>query len=80
MSRQAKAVVCREWGQPLHVETITVDPPKRGEVTIKVAACGVCHSDHSAATGKIPYAPPLVLGHEAAGIVVEVGEGVTGLL
>lgn len=79
MSRQAKAVVCREWGQPVQVETITVDAPRRGEVTIRVAACGVCHSDHSAATGKIQYPPPLVLGHEAAGVVVEVGEGVTGL-
>ncbi|WP_339803273.1 Zn-dependent alcohol dehydrogenase [uncultured Marinobacter sp.] len=79
MSRQAKAVVCREWGQPVQVETITVDAPKRDEVTIKVAACGVCHSDHSATTGKIQYPPPLVLGHEAAGVVIEVGEGVTGL-
>ncbi len=79
MSRQAKAVVCREWGAPIQVETITVDGPKRDEVTIKVAACGVCHSDHSASTGKIQYPPPLVLGHEAAGVVIEVGEGVTEL-
>ncbi|MDX1799934.1 MAG: alcohol dehydrogenase catalytic domain-containing protein, partial [Marinobacter sp.] len=78
MSRQAKAVVVREWGQPVQVETITVEGPKRGEVTIKVAACGVCHSDLSAATGKIPYPAPLVLGHEGAGEVIEVGEGVTG--
>lgn len=77
MDRQAKAVVCREWGAPLQVETITVEGPRRGEITIKVGACGVCHSDLSAATGKIPYAPPLVLGHEGAGVVVEVGEGVT---
>lgn len=77
MDRQAKAVVCREWGKPLQVETITVEGPKRDEVTIKIAACGVCHSDLSAATGKIQYPPPLVLGHEAAGVVIEVGEGVT---
>lgn len=77
MSRQAKAVVVREWGQPVQVETITVEGPKRGEVTIKVAACGVCHSDLSAATGKIPYPAPLVLGHEGAGEIIEVGEGVT---
>ncbi|CAN0222548.1 unnamed protein product, partial [Chrysoparadoxa australica] len=77
MDRQAKAVVCREWGQPVQVETITVEGPKRDEITIKIAACGVCHSDLSATTGKIPYPPPLVLGHEAAGVVVEVGEGVT---
>jgi Zn-dependent alcohol dehydrogenase len=78
MDRQAKAVVCREWGQPVQVETITVEGPKRDEITIKIGACGVCHSDHSAATGKIPYPAPLVVGHEAAGVVVEVGEGVTG--
>lgn len=41
MDRKAKAVVCREWGQPVQVETITVEGPKRGEITLKVAACGV---------------------------------------
>ena len=79
MVREAKAAVCRAWGEPITVETIQVAPPKRNEVTIKVAACGVCHSDLSAATGKIQYPPPLVLGHEAAGVVIEVGEGVTDL-
>ena len=77
MDREAKAVVCREWGQPVQVETITVEGPGRGEITLKIAACGVCHSDLSATTGKIPYPAPLVLGHEAAGGGVEVGEGVT---
>jgi S-(hydroxymethyl)glutathione dehydrogenase/alcohol dehydrogenase len=61
------------------VETITVDSPQRGEVTIRIAACGVCHSDLSATNGTIPLPPPLVLGHEAAGEVVEVGEGVASL-
>jgi S-(hydroxymethyl)glutathione dehydrogenase/alcohol dehydrogenase len=77
MSRIAKAVVCREWNAPLQVEEIRVDSPKHGEIMIKLAACGVCHSDLSAATGQIPFTPPLVLGHEGAGVVVEVGEGVT---
>lgn len=77
MTRESKAVVCREWGKPITVETIRVAAPKRNEITIKVAACGVCHSDLSATTGKIQYPPPLVLGHEAAGVVIEVGEGVT---
>ena len=77
MSRTAKAVVCREWNAPLQVEEIRVDPPKHGEITIKLAACGVCHSDLSAATGQIRFPPPVVLGHEGAGVVVEVGEGVT---
>ena len=44
---------------------------------IRLAACGVCHSDYSVTTGTIPFPPPVVLGHEGAGIVVEVGEGVT---
>ncbi|GAB2801632.1 zinc-dependent alcohol dehydrogenase family protein [Halomonas shantousis] len=77
MTREAKAVVCRDWNQPIQVETIQVSPPKRNEIMIKVAACGVCHSDLSAATGKIQFPPPLVLGHEGAGRVVAVGEGVT---
>ena len=65
MDRKAKAVVCREWGQPVQVETITVEGPRRDEITIRIGACGVCHSDQSATTGKIPYPAPLVLGHEA---------------
>jgi S-(hydroxymethyl)glutathione dehydrogenase/alcohol dehydrogenase len=79
MSRKAKAVVCRELDKPVLVEEIVVDPPRRGEVTVKMAACGVCHSDLSATNGTIPLPPPLVLGHEGAGEVVEIGEGVTGM-
>ena len=79
MAKQAKAVVCREWNKPPVVETVTVDPPKRGEVMVKMGACGVCHSDLSATNGTIPLPPPLVLGHEAAGTICELGEGVTDL-
>jgi len=79
MARRGKAVLCRELNKPVVVEEITVDSPKRGEVTVQIAACGVCHSDLSATNGTIALPPPLVLGHEAAGKVVEVGEGVTGL-
>jgi NDMA-dependent alcohol dehydrogenase len=79
MARKAKAVVCRELNKPVVVEEITVDSPKRGEVMVKLAACGVCHSDLSATNGTIALPPPLVLGHEGAGEVVEVGEGVSGL-
>src|ERR1700716_433934 len=79
MARDAKAVVCHELNKPVVVETLTLDGPKRGEATIRVGACGVCHSDLSATNGTIPMPPPLVLGHEAAGEVVEVGEGVTTL-
>src|SRR3954463_898028 len=76
MSRKAKAVLCRELNKPVVVEEILVDGPGRGEVTVRLGACGVCHSDLSATNGTIPMPPPLVLGHEAAGEVVEVGEGV----
>jgi S-(hydroxymethyl)glutathione dehydrogenase/alcohol dehydrogenase len=79
MSRNARAVICRELNQPVVVEEIRVDPPRRGEVTVKLAACGVCHSDLSATNGTLQMALPLVLGHEAAGEVVEVGEGVSRL-
>jgi len=79
MTRTCKAVVYRELNAPVTVERIRVDPPGPGEVTIKIAACGVCHSDLSATNGTIALPPPLVLGHEAAGEVVEVGEGVTTL-
>lgn len=79
MSQRAKAAICREINQPVVVEEIEVESPRRGEVMIKLAACGVCHSDYSVTTGTIPFPPPVVLGHEGAGIVVEVGEGVTGL-
>jgi Zn-dependent alcohol dehydrogenase len=66
-SLSAKAVICREVGQPVVVETVSVEPPRRGEVMIKLAACGVCHSDLSATNGTLPLPPPVVLGHEGAG-------------
>jgi Zn-dependent alcohol dehydrogenase len=78
MPRTARAALCRELNKPVVVEEITVDSPRRGEVMVKVGACGVCHSDLSATNGTIAMAPPLILGHEAAGEVIEVGEGVTG--
>jgi Zn-dependent alcohol dehydrogenase len=75
----ARAVLCRELNTPVVVETVTVDPPRRGEVMVKIAACGVCHSDLSATNGTIGMRLPLILGHEAAGAVVQVGEGVEDL-
>lgn len=77
MARKARAAVCRSWESPIGVEEIEVESPRRDEVMIRLHACGVCHSDLSAATGVIPFPPPLVVGHEGAGEVVEVGEGVT---
>jgi NDMA-dependent alcohol dehydrogenase len=79
MSRKARAAICRELNQPVVVEEITVDPPKAGEVTVKLAACGVCHSDLSATNGTLAMQLPLILGHEAAGEVMDVGENVSSL-
>src|SRR3989441_6975701 len=78
MAEKPKAALGRERNKPVVVEEVTVEPPRRGEVTVKLGACGVCHSDLSATNGTIPMPPPLILGHEAAGEVVEVGEGVDG--
>ncbi|RJF92090.1 zinc-binding dehydrogenase [Noviherbaspirillum saxi] len=76
MEQIGKAVVWREKNQPVVVERVVVEAPRRGEVMIKLAACGVCHSDLSATNGTIPFTPPVILGHEGAGRVVAVGEGV----
>jgi Zn-dependent alcohol dehydrogenase len=76
---EARAVICRKVDEPVVVERITVDSPKRGEVMVKIAACGVCHSDLSATNGTISMQLPLILGHEAAGEVIRVGEGVADL-
>src|ERR1700691_3200182 len=77
MGQRVKAVVAREIGKLPTVEEIEVDAPRHGEVTVRLAACGVCHSDLSATNGTIAYPLPLVLGHEGAGIVTAVGEGVS---
>ncbi|WP_028937441.1 NAD(P)-dependent alcohol dehydrogenase [Pseudonocardia spinosispora] len=59
------------------LETLTLDGPKAGEVLVKIASVGLCHTDLAAREGIVPIAMPAVLGHEGAGTVVEVGEGVT---
>lgn len=64
-------------GQPQRVRTVTLDPPKAGEVLVRIAATGLCASDVNAIDGKRTLVPfPAVLGHEAAGVVAEVGQGV----
>jgi NDMA-dependent alcohol dehydrogenase len=79
VGKQGKAVICREINKPVVVETVQVESPRRNEVMVRMEACGVCHSDLSATNGAIPLPPPLVLGHEAAGVIEEVGPGVTGV-
>ncbi|MGI8479772.1 MAG: zinc-binding dehydrogenase [Gaiellaceae bacterium] len=71
-----RAAVCRAFGAPLQIEELVLDPPAPGEVRVKVAACAICHSDIHFAEGAWGGALPAVYGHEAAGVVVEVGPGV----
>jgi S-(hydroxymethyl)glutathione dehydrogenase/alcohol dehydrogenase len=79
MARKGLAVVARELNKPVVVEEVAFDSPVRGEVMVKIDAVGVCHSDLSGTNGTIALPLPLILGHEAAGTVVEVGEGVSEL-
>lgn len=65
--------------KPIIVEEIELDPPGPGEVLVKIAAAGLCHSDLSVVNGSRPRPLPMVIGHEAAGVVAEVGPGVTYL-
>jgi len=75
-----KAAVAYEPGKPLVVETIHLEGPKAGEVLVEIKATGVCHTDAYTLSGKDPEGLfPAILGHEGAGIVVEVGSGVTSL-
>lgn len=73
---KTRAAVVREVDK-LTIEEIELDPPKAGEVLVRVQAAGVCHSDLHTYQGELRATPPLVLGHEGAGIVEEVGDGVT---
>jgi NDMA-dependent alcohol dehydrogenase len=72
-----RAAVLRELNGPLSVEEVALADPGPGEVAIRLAASGVCHSDWNVITGATPNPLPAVLGHEGAGIVEAVGEGVT---
>jgi S-(hydroxymethyl)mycothiol dehydrogenase len=76
---KVKGVVARAVGEPVTVETILVPDPGRGEALVKVQACGVCHTDLHYREGGINDEFPFLLGHEAAGIVEAVGEGVTNV-
>ena len=73
-----KAVIVTEL-DTISVEEVELAPPAAGEVKVKMAAVGVCHSDLSNINGTIPCAFPFLLGHEGAGVVEEVGEGVSNV-
>jgi alcohol dehydrogenase len=82
---QIKAAVLHKMGasapfaesRPLKIETLELDPPGPGELLVQIKAAGLCHSDLSVINGSRPRPTPMALGHEAAGIVKQIGEGVT---
>jgi S-(hydroxymethyl)glutathione dehydrogenase/alcohol dehydrogenase len=74
-----KAAVLFAWGEPLKIESVNLKPPRRDEVVVKLVASGICHSDLSVIRAALPFPPPVVLGHEGAGIVEEVGKDVHDL-
>lgn len=79
---QTKAAILWERHAPWSVETIELDPPKTNEVLVKIVASGMCHSDEHLVTGDmagVSPEPPLIGGHEGAGIVLEVGPGTSTL-
>jgi len=77
---KSRAAVAFKAGEPLQMVEIDVAPPKKGEVLVKITHTGVCHTDAFTLSGDDPEGVfPAVLGHEGAGIVVEVGEGVTSV-
>jgi len=77
---QARAAVAHAAGKPLSIETVDVDGPKEGEALVEIKATGVCHTDAFTLSGADPEgAFPAILGHEGAGVVVDVGPGVTSV-
>ena len=76
---ETKAAVLWEVGAPWSVEKIQLDEPASGEVLVKLAASGMCHSDEHLVTGDLPFELPIIGGHEGAGVVEKVGSGVSWL-
>ncbi|MEE2697775.1 MAG: S-(hydroxymethyl)mycothiol dehydrogenase [Actinomycetota bacterium] len=79
MPHSVRAVVARAKGEPVSLETIEVPDPGPGEVLVTILACGVCHTDLHYREGAINDEFPFLLGHEASGIIEEVGDGVTNV-
>ncbi|MDH3688052.1 MAG: S-(hydroxymethyl)glutathione dehydrogenase/class III alcohol dehydrogenase [Gammaproteobacteria bacterium] len=77
---KVKAAVALEAGKPLQIEEVDLEGPKAGEVMVEIKATGICHTDHFTLSGADPEGLfPAVLGHEGAGVVVEVGVGVNSV-
>jgi S-(hydroxymethyl)glutathione dehydrogenase / alcohol dehydrogenase len=77
---KTRAAVAREAGKPLNLESVDVEGPRSGEVLVEIKATGICHTDEYTLSGADPEGIfPAILGHEGAGVVVEIGAGVTSL-
>ena len=77
---KVRAAVALEAGAPLRVETVELDGPREGEVLVEIKATGVCHTDEFTRSGADPEGLfPVIFGHEGAGVVVDVGPGVTAV-
>jgi S-(hydroxymethyl)glutathione dehydrogenase / alcohol dehydrogenase len=74
-----KAAICYEFGKPLQIADVHLDPPQANEVQVRLAATAICHSDLHLLHGDWMGTLPIVAGHEAAGVVEEVGDGVTAV-
>src|SRR3954462_11916367 len=74
-----KAAVCVGLNEPLEIHDLELEAPHAGEIRVRMGASGVCHSDLSIQNGTLMGSFPMVLGHEGAGVVEDVGDGVTGL-
>src|SRR4030088_3514530 len=77
---KVRAAVARKAGEPLSLETIDLGGPREGEVLVEIKATGICHTDYYTLSGADPEGIfPAILGHEGAGVVVDVGPGVKSL-
>ena len=77
---EVRAAVAHQAGKPLVIETVDLAGPRAGEVMIEIHATGICHTDAFTLSGDDPEGLfPAILGHEGAGVVVEIGAGVTSL-
>ncbi len=77
---KTRAAIAFEVGKPLVIDEVDLDGPRAGEVMVKLAATGVCHTDAFTLSGDDPEGIfPAILGHEGAGVVVEIGAGVTSV-
>ena len=79
MPTDIQAAVCRTVGEPLEIEFVELDDPVPDEVRVGVVGSGLCHSDLHVIDGSLPASLPVILGHEVAGVVLEVGSQIQGL-